>query len=212
VQESFATMGWCVSLKAMPHREEVLMKLRNYSEYLRKEHEELLNLADRIEKLLESASKHDFAEHTQSVSGLRSLDHLLANVVNHCRTLDRVIEPADLHLLHPDERARLEAEHEQIERLIANFREELKCATADRTMAMILPGMDVVKWLRAHITYERELLDRLVELMRPSRKGAGKRKVVVRTHKKSRKRSAPRKTVEKEPHYLPYTLEPHPEL
>ena len=125
------------------------MEPRHQIEYLQEEHEELLNLAGRMEKLLESASKNDFSEHVQSLSELRSLEHRLNGVVEHCHTGDRLVESIDLSNLLPEERALIRA--------VENFREELKCATTDRTMAMILPGMDVVKWLRAHVADEREL-------------------------------------------------------
>jgi molecular chaperone GrpE (heat shock protein) len=132
------------------------MALRHHIQYLRKEHEELLHLADRIEKMLESASKNDFAEHLKSLTGLRSLEHGLAGIVEHCGAEDRIIESTYHRYLQQDERARIDAEDEQIIRAVTNFREELKCATTDRTMAMILPGMDAVNRLRAHIAYERE--------------------------------------------------------
>ena len=133
------------------------MEPRHQIEYLQEEHEELLNLAGRMEKLLESASKNDFSEHVQSLSELRSLEHRLNGVVEHCHAGDRLVESIDLSNLLPEERALIQAEHERIIRAVENFREELKCATTDRTMAMILPGMDVVKWLRAHVADEREL-------------------------------------------------------
>jgi molecular chaperone GrpE (heat shock protein) len=129
------------------------MALRHRIQYLRKEHEELLHLADRIEEMLESASKNDFAEHLKSLTGLRSLEHGLAGIVEHCRAEDRIIESTYRHYLQQDERERIDAEHEQIIRAVTSFREELKFATTDRTMAMILPGMDVINRLRAHIAW-----------------------------------------------------------
>ena len=40
------------------------MEPRHRMEYLQEEHEELLNLAAKIERLLDSASKQNFSEHT----------------------------------------------------------------------------------------------------------------------------------------------------
>lgn len=160
------------------------MEPRHRMEYLREEHEELLSLAAKLEKLLDSASKHDFAAHVQSLSELRSLEHRLVGVVEHCHAGDRLVESVDLAHLQPEERARIETEHEQIIRVVENFREELKVATSDRTMAMILPGMDVVKWLRAHVAYERERLGRVARPGRPRKKPARKKKMVKASHEK----------------------------
>lgn len=46
---------------------------------------------------------------------------------------------------------------------VASFREELRFATSERIMAMIPPGMDVINRLRAHIAYERQLLNQIVK-------------------------------------------------
>lgn len=188
------------------------MESRQRTEYLREEHEVLLNLAGRIEKLLESASGNDFSERVKSLSELRGFEHRLAGVVEHCHAGDRLVESVDVSHLQPEERARIEAEHEQIIRVVDNFREELKCATVDRIMAMILPGMDVVKWLRAHVAYERELLGRIAMLERHRKKTGGKRKTVKTGHEKKSGHIAKRKTSGKAAQTLPYTLESHPEL
>ena len=187
---------------------------RHRMEYLREEHGELLNLTDRMEKLLESAAKNDFSEHLQSLSELRSLEHRLAGIEEHCHTGDRLVESLDVSHLQPKERARIEAEHQQIIRVVENFREELKCATTDRTMAMVLPGMDVVKWVRAHVAYERDLLGRLAVPGRPRKISAGNQKKIKTGHeKKNRHRHAvKRKTSVSECNTLPYTLESHPEF
>lgn len=187
------------------------MELRHRVEYLRQEHAELLSLAARIERLLESASKNNFSEHLKSLTELRSLEHGLAGIVEHCHAENRIIESTYRRYLQPDERARIDTEHEQIIRFVTSFREELRYATVDRTMAMILPGMDVVKWLRAHIAYERELLDRIVGLER-SKRSPGIKKTAKKGHEQKGKDTAKRRTHTKVAHALPYTLESHPEL
>jgi len=188
------------------------MALRRRIQYLRKEHEELLHLADRIEKMLESSSKNDFAEHLKGLTGLRSLEHGLAGIVEHCHAEDRIVESTYHHSLQPEERARIDAEHQQIIRAVTDFREELKFATADRTMAMIVPGMDVVKRLRAHVAYEREMLGRIAELGNPPKTALGRKTAGKRAHVKQRRHAGRRKTETKGTGILPYTLEPHPEL
>ena len=186
------------------------MALRDRIKYLRKEQHELLHLADRVEKLLESASKNDFAEHQKSLSELILLEPGFAGIVDHCHPENRIVESTYREYLQPDECARIVTEHEQIIRAVTNFGEELKFATADRTEAMILPGMDVVNQLRSHIAYEQKLLDRIVQTSKMQKKEATKKqpeqKILRTTRKHASRRKLPAKT------HLSYTLEPHPEL
>jgi hypothetical protein len=78
-------------------------------------------------------------------------------------------------------------------------------------MAMILPGMDVINLLRAHISYEQEMLGRIAEMRTPPKRASGRKKTGKKTYGKQRRRAAKRKET-KPTHVLPYTLEPHPEL
>jgi hypothetical protein len=188
------------------------MELLHRLDYFRREHEALLGLAASIEKLLETASKNDYAERLKSLAALRSLDHGLTGIVEHCHAGNRIVESTYYRNFRVDERARIDAEHQQIIQAVASFREELKCATADRTMAMILPGMDVVNQLRSHISFEQELLDRIVEPQHPQKRAMGKKKTVKKTNHKKRGHVAKQRTHAKTTHALPYTLEPHPEL
>jgi hypothetical protein len=180
-------------------------------QYLRKEHENFFRLAQMLEKMLELASTNVFAGHVKGLKALQSLERGLASIEKHCHVEDSAIDTAYQQSLQQEERARINAEHEQLIRAVKSFQEELKCATADRTMAMILPGMDVVKLLRAHIAYEQELLGRIAPLTRTRdaikiKRQKGKRPIAI-NRKHSRK---PRRSVKGT--YLPYTLEPHPEL
>ena len=149
------------------------MIVRHWMDYLRKEHEELLDLTEKIEKLLDIASRHDFSEHPRVLRELQSLDHHLTGIVEHCHAPDRLVESDFYQLLPAEQLARLTAEHERIRQSVANFREELKYATPDRMMAMIMPGMDVVKLLRDHIDFESGLFDRVGRRAELHRKGAG---------------------------------------
>lgn len=149
------------------------MALNHRVEYLRKEHAELLHLASKVEKALVSASKNDVAEHLKSLDELRSLEHGLTGIVEHCHAEDRIVESTYHRSLQLNERDRINAEHERIIRAVTNFREELRFATTDRTMALIIPGMDVVNLLRAHIAYEREMLGRIAAEGRPTKTASG---------------------------------------
>ena len=133
------------------------MGLNHCLDYLVKEHEELLKVAAKIESLLESASKNDFAEHVKAFAELRSLEHSFTGIVEHCHAGDRLVESRYYKDFARKDRARIDADHRQIVHAVASFREELKCASPDRTMAMILPGMDLVKLLREHVAFEEEV-------------------------------------------------------
>jgi hypothetical protein len=187
------------------------MPLTHCREDLRKQHRQLSHLAVRLEKTLESASKNDFAEHLKGFHGLQSLGLEFAGIVRHCQIEDEAIELVYRHSLQPQERLRIGIEHDQIIRAVENVEEELKCATADRTMALIVPGMDLVNRLRAHIAYERELLGRLTEArISPARSG-GKTKN-AKPMRKHRRHIAKPKLDTKGDGVLPYTVELHPEL
>ena len=187
------------------------MALRDRIRYLRKEQKALLLLAGRIEKDLELVAKNDFADHLKGLCGLRSLDQGLAGIAEHCHAENRIVETTYHQYLQPLDRARIGSEHEQILRALTDFQEELKFATADRTMAMIVPGMDLVNRLRAHIAFEREMLSWITEQGNSPRRAADKKTAGRRARRKERKRAAKRKPHTKTS-LLPYTLEPHPEL
>lgn len=181
-------------------------------EYFRREHEALLDLAANIEKLLETASKNDYAERLKSLTELRLLDHGLTGIVEHCHAGNRIVESTYYQNLRDSERARVDVEHQQIIQAVASFREELKCATVDRTMAMILPGMDLVNRLRSHIFFERKLLDRVAEPRQRQKKATRKKKPTKRTHKKQRRWIVSQGRYRERTQSPPYTLEKHPEL
>jgi hypothetical protein len=185
---------------------------QNYPiQHLRKEHENFLRLAHTIEKLLELAAKKVFAQHLKALKGLQSLDRGLSSIEKHCQIGGSKLDSIYQNTLQREERERIDAEHAQMLETIESFREELKCATADRTMAMILPGMDVVNRLRTHIAYERELLARVAPSRRNVVAVAEKRKKGARPLGAKIKRTRKQGNAARVS-YLPYTLEPHPEL
>lgn len=187
------------------------MALLDRLERLRTEHEHLSNLAGEVEQMLELASKKDFAARLKTLSDLPALDHGLTRIVKHCRVNDRIIDSIYHSSLQQSERERIATEHEQIIQAASNFREELKFVTADRTMAMILPGMDLVNRLRAHIAFEQEMVDRIVRTPNMKKRTATKKRTAKRSLRTKRKRASKRKTPVKQTH-MSYTVEPHPEL
>lgn len=180
-------------------------------EYFYSEHEALLDLAARLEKLLDTASRSDYTERVNSLTDLRSLEHALAGIVEHCHAGNRIIESAYYQDFTDSERAQIDAEHQQIIEAVESFREEVKCATGDRTMAMILPGMDLVRQLRSHISFERGLFERIVEARQPQKKASAKRPGKG-THQQHRTHVAKKRMNSNSAPVVPYTLERHPEL
>jgi hypothetical protein len=186
--------------------------LNHCLDYIVKEHKELLNVAARMEGLLESASKHDFSEHVKTIADLHALEHSLTGIAEHCHAADRLVESAYYKNFQQTDLARIKADHLHILQAVASFREELKCATPDRTMAMILPGMDVVRLLRDHVVFEGELFRRTPALVESHEKKPAGRSSAKKASAKKRPHAA-RHRVPKEPvPDVPYTLEPHPEL
>jgi hypothetical protein len=181
-------------------------------DYLLKEHEELLRLAAKIESLLEPAFRNDFSEHVKTFAELRSLERSFTGIVEHCHAGDRLVESAYYKDLPQKDLARIAVDHLQILRAVASFREELKCATPDRTMAMIMPGMELVKLLRDHVAFEGKVFSRKGsrwELREEETAGRGRAK---KPHEKKRPVATKRKVQKDEARAVPYTLEPHPEL
>lgn len=188
------------------------MALSDRIAYLRKEHQAILKVADEIERALALGSKADFPEHQKCINELRTLEHGLRGIEEHCHGEDRAVESTYHHYGSVAERRRLDGEHAEITRALADFREELRFATADRTNSLHAPGMALVTRLRSHIAHEETLL-------RGIRKSETRRK---RLSKSKRSRSAvvkfkgsgtgKKKRVCEEAPHIPYTMEPHPEL
>jgi hypothetical protein len=104
------------------------------------------------------------------------------------------------------------ADHLRILQAVASFKEELKCATPDRTMAMILPGMDVVKLLRDHVAFEGELLRRTAALAESHEKKVAGKSITRKASEKKRLHAGKHRMQKQPAPKVPYTLEPHPEL
>lgn len=189
------------------------MALRHRIEYLQREHTELLHLADRIEAALASASKESFPGRLKAITELRALEHGFSGIVEHCHSEDRILESTFHHYLGANERRRIDEEHGKIVRALAEFRGELRFATVDRTMSMVITGMNVVNQLRAHISHEEKLLDRIIKSAAIPRKRAMKKKARRRTPAPGRTHASKLSVRSGDAtRSVPYTLEPHSEL
>jgi hypothetical protein len=133
------------------------MEVRNRIAYIRKEHQQLLHLTHTIDTALKSFPR-DIRNRERGLANLRVLEHPFAGVVEHCHAEDRLVESTFHRYLKSTALTRLNEEHQKILRALAEFRQELRFATVDRTNTMIAPGLDLIRQLRAHVTYEKQLL------------------------------------------------------
>jgi Hemerythrin HHE cation binding domain len=189
------------------------MARRHRVEYLRKEHQGLLDLADRIEEAIALACHKEFTDHEKSLAELRSLEHGFSGIVEHCHAEDRIVESTLYHYVGEAERSRMDEEHSEIVRTLGEFREELRFATVDRTKEMIVSGRELLGKLRAHVANEAALLDRIAgqSARDGKRKPAKKPRHARRAARTNRTRTTRTQSGEERPN-IPYTLEPHPEL
>jgi len=178
------------------------MRVRDRISYLRGEHAKLLQHADSLTRSLELASSPEFPEQQQGLARLRRCCRFFDGIAEHCHAEHRVVESVYQLYLNKTECARVAAEHRRLLRLLADFREELLFATADRTASLVDPGTQLANSLRTHIAHEQGLLRQIAET-----KGAAKRRA------QRRKRKAPTEGKNLcERSITPYTMEVHPEL
>ena len=137
------------------------MGLRDRLEYLRTEQREILRLVQQIGEALDLASQEDFSERSASLSALRALEHGLAGVAEHCHSENRAVESTFHRYLKGEEYRHITAEHEELLKLLHDFQEELRFATADLTKKFIPFGRELIGRVRAHIGYEETLLDQI---------------------------------------------------
>ena len=189
------------------------MALRDRVECLRREHRELLHLAGHLEVALALAAHKHFPDHEKSLVELRALEHGFNGIVEHCHSENRIVESTFHHYLNERDRLCIEEGHGKILRALTEFREELRFATVDRTMAMIIPGTQVVNELRTHIAHETELIDQILHSATNVRQPTGGKKKAKRALRPQRAHARKASLRSRQAsRNIPYTLEPHPEL
>jgi len=188
------------------------MALRDRIAYLRKEHKQMLQIAEQIESALALGARTEFSEHQRCLSELRALEHGFQGIEEHCHAEERVVESIYHHFVKSAERQRLGEEHREIMRGLADFREDLRFATADSAEPLRGPGMAFVARLRSHIAHEDRLL-RGISKSEVRRQRASKKKAPRRAEtKRNIPMAKENREVAKETSHIPYTMEPHPEL
>ena len=138
------------------------MALIHRVEYLRKEHQGLLELARCIETALELADGDAVSDHELGLARLRENEHRLNGVVEHCHADERIVESTLHEYANEKEQTRNEEAHRDLLRKLATFRDELRFATVDRLQGASITGHEFVRTLQTHVAGESELLDQIV--------------------------------------------------
>lgn len=172
---------------------------------LRREHEELMWLANRIEAALHLATKNDSAGHSKCRAELRALAPEFSAIVAHCHAENCILEFTNHRFVSANEHARIDTEHADILQCLAEFREDVRFPIVERRALLLPQGTELIKRLRAHLTFEQELLDRISKTAEDC-----PTPTAVRERQKP---AIARKTcTHKQTHFVPYTVEPHLEL
>lgn len=189
------------------------MELIHRIEYLRKEHAELLAIAENLARILLDANSADFPVQQQVLTNLRSFNnHRFNGIVEHCHLDDRLVESTYHKYLSDEDRTLLAEEHARLARLLSAFREELRFATADRVASLSKPGETLVQTLRAHVATEEGYLNKIAKITPSNGKQPVKRLTARARVARKKVRARPGKPFKSTQKPVPYTLEPHPEF
>lgn len=124
---------------------------------------EILAVSNRIEEALGRVASHDFRERLLGLLAFSDLEPSLNEIAEHCQAQGGKAAASFRDDLNGAENLRMSSEHTEIRTLLGRFRQELDAATADAAAAIILPGLKLVRQIRAHIEYDEEVLERLEE-------------------------------------------------
>lgn len=130
-------------------------------EYLFAEQTEILRAVKRMEIAFELAAETDFSKRIKGLLELRTLEHAYDGIAEHCHSEERIVESTFRRYLSRQDYSRVVAEHEELLRLLYNFREELEFATADSTASLLPLGKELVHRILTHISFEAEQLKRI---------------------------------------------------
>jgi len=139
------------------------MESRDSIEYTQKEHLEIVRLADKIAGALALAAKDEFPARQKGLAELRSMQHGLLGISQHCCAEDGILESDFHHYLDPNQYARLRQQHQTITRLVAGLLRELPYATADSVRDLCPAGEELLENVREHVAFEQEMLWRVEE-------------------------------------------------
>lgn len=179
--------------------------------YSRAEHAKLLEAGESLAQSLALTSSPDFPDKQKGLAGLRAIEHAFDGIAEHCHAEDRIVESIYDQYLKPEQRAHIAAEHHEILRLLGNFREELRYATADRANELSGSATELINALKAHVARENESLGQIQVEGQLSRAGTARKSRGAAKLAKRRKRRQ-RRSSHSKPQSVPYTMEPHLEI
>jgi hemerythrin-like domain-containing protein len=144
------------------------MELHTHLDYLRAEHKEMLSMVIDLEAAFSLAQGKDIRTRSSGVARLRSHASELPGIVEHCHSVDRLMESPFRSYLDPEEVNALNEDHGRLERHVSDFQRELEFASVDRTSDVITSGNGLIEAIRAHISLEEKILLRIEETNEPS--------------------------------------------
>jgi hemerythrin-like domain-containing protein len=135
------------------------MKLNEQLARFRREHDSFLLFLRDFELALNQAGGPEEEKRKAGVARLRSFEPRFAEIRRHCREEERAVEARIRSSVDDEAVERLRADHELFEKLVAEFRLELRRAgstpPADELFAS---GRALLGHLRHHIAFEEGVL------------------------------------------------------
>jgi hypothetical protein len=135
------------------------MGLREQLAHFRGEHDSFLLFLREFENALNLAADREEAARERGVRLLRALEPRFAEIRLHCREEERTLEAPTRALVDDEAMERLHTDHELFERLVAEFRIELRrIASPPPPDEFFVNGRLLLGHLRHHIAFEEGIL------------------------------------------------------
>ena len=135
------------------------MELPEQLAHFRKEHDSFLLFLREFENALNLAADREEAKREMGVRRLRELEPRFAEIRLHCRDEERALETPSRSLVDDEAMERLHTDHELFERLVAEFRIELRrIASPPPPDEFFVNGRLLLGHLRHHIAFEEGIL------------------------------------------------------
>lgn len=137
------------------------MDVANHLDYFRKQHQDFLGFLNDWDLALDLIAGGDNDKTLQGLARVRALEPELQAIQAHCASEERNIEEPFHTYLPKNQVETLQAEHEDLTRLLGNLFTELRFATVGETDRALRAGRRVSEFTRRHIQFEEQLLDEI---------------------------------------------------
>lgn len=134
------------------------MEIGNRIDYFRKEHQDFVRFLDDWDLALSLIAGDDRRQNLQGLNRLRALEPGLQAIQSHCASEERTVEEPFHAYLQKGQMEALQAEHEELTRLLGSLFTELRFATLSQTSRALSAGRRVSEFTRRHIQFEEQLL------------------------------------------------------